>query len=75
MEKMSEQLDSGEPIDVIHLDFQEALDKVPHVRLLAKLEAMGIKETLLEWLTGRKQRVVINGMESDWKEVISGIPQ
>ena len=52
---------------------------MPHVRLLAKLEAIGIKGRLLgwikEWLTGRKQRVVINGMASDWEEVLSGIPQ
>jgi len=79
MEKVSEHLDSGEPVDVIYLDFQKAFDKVPHVRLLAKLEAIGIKGKLLgwikEWLNGRKQRVVINGMESDWEEVLSGIPQ
>ena len=79
MEKVSEQLDSGEPVDVIYLDFQKAFDKVPHVRLLAKLEAIGIKGRLFgwikEWLTGRKQRVVINGMASDWEDVLSGIPQ
>ena len=79
MEEVAEQLDRGEPVDVIYLDFQKAFDKVPHVRLLAKLEAVGIKGKLLgwikEWLTGRKQRVVINGMASDWEEVLSGIPQ
>ena len=66
-------------MDVIYLDFQKAFNKVPHVRLLAKLEAIGIKGRLLgwikEWLTGQKQRVVINGMASDWKDVLSGIPQ
>jgi hypothetical protein len=37
-------------VDVIYLDFQKAFDKVPHVRLLAKLEAVGIKGKLLDWI-------------------------
>ena len=28
-----------------------------------------------EWLNHRKQRVVLNGEESDWEEVVSGVPQ
>jgi ribonucleases P/MRP protein subunit RPP40 len=39
MEEVAEQLDSGEEVDVINLDFQKAFDKVRHVRLLAKLKA------------------------------------
>jgi hypothetical protein len=78
-EKVAEKLDSGEPVDVIYLDFQKAFDKVPHERLLSKLKAIGINGKLLrwirQWLTGRKQRVVINGVMSDWQEVLSGIPQ
>ena len=33
MEKVAEYLDSGEPVDVVFLDFQKAFDKVPHKRL------------------------------------------
>ena len=40
---------------------------------------IGINGNLLRWirqlLTGRKLRVVINGVMSDWQEVLSGIPQ
>ena len=35
-------LQSGLPVDVAYLDFQEAFDKVPHQRLLLKLKAHGI---------------------------------
>lgn len=79
MEKVAKYLDSGEPVDVIYLDFQKAFDKVPHMRLLARLEEIGITGKLLdwirEWLNGRKQRVVINGKASKWIEVDSGVPQ
>ena len=61
------------------MDFQKAFDKVPHKRLIVRLEEIGIKGKLLswikEWLNGRKQRVVINGKASQWKEVDSGVPQ
>ena len=38
MEKVAEELDSGEAVYVIFLDFYKAFDKVPHLRLIAKLE-------------------------------------
>ena len=79
VQKVAEYLDSGEPVDVIYLDFQKAFDTVPHKRLIARLEEIGIKGKLLnwikEWLKGRKQRVVINGKASQWIEVDSGVPQ
>jgi hypothetical protein len=46
-------------------------DRVWHRGLLFKLKKMGIVGNLLLWfkdyLTKRKQRVVINGKESSWK--------
>jgi ribonucleases P/MRP protein subunit RPP40 len=79
MEKIAEDLDSGEAVDVIYLDFQKAFDKVPHLRLLVKLKEIGVRGRVLdwiaEWLNGRKQRVVINGETSEWEDVLSGVPQ
>ncbi len=66
-------------VDVIYLDFQKAFDKVPHKRLLNKIKTHGITSNihawLEDWLTERKQRVVINGKVSDWRNVLSGVPQ
>ena len=67
------------PSDVIYLDFKKAFDTVPHKRLLIKLKAHGMGDELCSWienwLTNRKQRVVINGEASDWLKVTSGVPQ
>ena len=56
MEKVAEYLDSGEPVDVIYLDFQKAFDKVPHKRLIERLkEIAGVHGlaniSLMSWHT------------------------
>jgi hypothetical protein len=79
LDKWTSMLDNGTPVDVIYLDFSKAFDTVPHVRLLKKLEAYGISGDVKAWienfLTGRKQRVKVNGDFSDWNDVTSGVPQ
>jgi Reverse transcriptase (RNA-dependent DNA polymerase)/Endonuclease-reverse transcriptase len=79
LEKVTASLDNGEAVDVIYLDFAKAFDTVPHERLKKKLKAHGITGDLLKWiaawLDGRKQRVCLNGKESKWAEVLSGLPQ
>ena len=61
------------------LDFSKAFDKVPHQRLLLKLEHYGIRGTLQEWfksfLTDRSQVVVCDGKTSKSVVVTSGVPQ
>ena len=72
-------VDDHKAVDVIYLDFQKAFDKVPHKRLLNKVQSFGIDGKILawikDWLTNREQRVVLNGTFSDWKQVTSGVPQ
>ena len=66
-------------MDVVYLDFQKAFDKVPHQTLLLKLKAHGIGNDVTnwieEWLIHRNQRVIADGEISNWKSVLSGVPQ
>ena len=66
-------------VDVVYLDFEKAFDKVPHQRLLLKLKAHGIGNDVInwieKWLTHRRQRVIVDGEISNWKSVLSGVPQ
>ena len=65
--------------NLIIMDFAKAFDKVPHRRLLYKLRYYGIRGTTLEWITswlsGRSQKVVLDGQASDPVPVLSGVPQ
>ena len=79
LEEITKWIDEGSPVDIIYLDFQKAFDKVPHQRLLLKLKAHGIGDSITDWieqwLTDRRQRVVVDGEVSNWKSVLSGVPQ
>ena len=74
-----ESVASGKEVDAIFLDLSKAFDKVPHDLLLNKLEKCGIRGPLLSWsrsyLYHRKQRVVLQGVCSNWIPVTSGVPQ
>ena len=66
-------------MDVVFLDFRKAFDKVPHKRLMRKVRDLGIQGNVAawieNWLAGRRQRVIVNGVPSDSTAVISGVPQ
>lgn len=72
-------LDRGIETDVLYLDFSKAFDSISHVKLLLKLERFGVTGSMLDWfrnyLSNRKQRVVVEGVKSRWVPVISGVPQ
>ena len=69
----------GEAFDVIYIDFSKVFDSVGHERLLQKLEYMSIVWNLLNWirkfLSGRLQCVNVEGIRSNLKEVINGVPR
>ena len=79
IEHFAVHVDSGAQIDAILLDFSKAFDKVPHQRLIAKLAYYGIHGTLLDWvkdfLTNRSQKVILNNVNSNPSNVLSGVPQ
>ena len=64
--------------DLIIMDFAKAFDKVPHRRLLNKLDYYGIRGSthrwISSWLSSRSQ-LVLDGQMSDPVLVLSGVPQ
>ena len=66
-------------VDVILLDFAKAFDKVPHQRLLHKLDYYGVRNSTLCWIESylhhRKQSVLLDGTKSSEANVLSGVPQ
>jgi hypothetical protein len=66
-------------LDVVYIDFSKAFDSVVHKKLIFKLDSLGIKGRLLQWissfLTLRTQSVKVGNSLSDSVAVVSGVPQ
>lgn len=80
LQGIASRLRSGkDQVDVILLDFAKAFDKVPHQRLLYKLNYYGVRDDTLQWIQAfleqRKQQVLLEGCRSSQADVISGVPQ
>ena len=78
-QELLEGLDKKHQNDLIILDFSKAFDRVPHERLLRKLDHYGIRGSTHNWikgfLTDRTQQVLVEGAASENIPVISGVPQ
>ena len=76
---MYNSFDEGLEMRSVFLDISKAFDKVWHKGLLFKLSQNGISGNLLDllssFLSDRKQRVLLNGQTSEWRNVTAGVPQ
>jgi len=72
-------IENGEPTDVIYFDLSKAFDSVPHVKLINTLSSYGINGALLNWLTefimGRSFCVKVKNKLSLTHTIKSGVPQ
>lgn len=79
VDDLAEILDKRGRADLCIMDFSKAFDMVPHQRLLAKIDHLGIRGNTKSWikgfLTNRQQKVIIDGQSSTSSSVISGVPQ
>ena len=61
------------------MDFAKAFDKVPHRRIVYKLDYYGIRgsthKCITPWLSERSRKVVLDGQISDPIPVLSGVPK
>ena len=75
----STSFDCNPPYDIrgTFLDISKAFDNVRHKGLIFKLKSYGVDSSLLKsienYLTGRQQRVVLNGETSSSKNIPAGV--
>ena len=72
-------MESGMDVCAVFLDYRKAFDIVPHAPLMKKLQDIGLHTNLLAWLfdylTLRKQQVIVDGATSSQCTIVSGVPQ
>ena len=77
MQELFNKVSSGGQVDAMVLDFSKAFDKVPHTRLMSKLDYYGIRNNTHDWvqsfLNNRQQRVVLGGCWFSTASVLSGV--
>ena len=58
-------------------DISKVFDRVWRRGLITKLRSIGVEGNLLDWfisyLSCRKQRVIIEGVHSDWRNIEAGV--
>jgi ribonuclease P/MRP protein subunit RPP40 len=68
-----------QPLDILYFDFEKTFDRIPHPRLIHKLEHNGIRGMLLAWieafLSNRSFKVKVGNACSGKRPVVSGVSQ
>ena len=73
-------MDQGVPVGrSVSWTSRKFLNKESHEQLVLKMEGMGLEDEIMRWIenwvSDRRQRVVVNGVVSGWERVESGAPQ
>ena len=79
VDKISSNFDEKKYTVGVFLDLSKAFDTIDHTILINKLQCYGVRGSACNWfvsyLQNRKQYVVYNKTESDYKEMSCGVPQ
>ena len=77
--KIVAEVDDGQVVDAVYLDYSKAFDVLSHNILLEKLTSIGFCPIIINWirsfLCGRAMQVAVNGVSSEPRDVLSGVPQ
>ena len=70
---------NADHVRVISFDLKKAFDSVSHNIICKKLESTNINPYIINWianfLTDRRQRVIVNGIETNYMNINKGVPQ
>ena len=76
---VTREVDSGRMVETVFFDFAKAFDRIPHLRLIDRISAIGVSGSVLRWLDNflndRRQRVRVGTTVSELQNVTSGIVQ
>ena len=65
--------------DTVYLDLSKAFDRVSHQKLIHVLQFFQIDSQIILWLrdylSGRKQKTIVEGCYSEYQTITSGVPQ
>lgn len=79
IERIYASIDEGKSVSAVFLDLSKAFDRVPHGKLLKKMNLIGVRglayQLFESYLTNRSQFVVVNGVSSEALPVTIGVPQ
>ena len=79
MDKITHELEKGNFVLGVFLDYSKAFDCINHSILLQKLQYYGIRGVALDWfksyLSNRKQFVYFNDTKSNYRDITCGVPQ
>ena len=74
-----EAFDNGEIVILVLLDYSKAFDCANHDIILAKAQSLGFQDSALSllssYLSDRKQKIKLDGNESEWCTLLNGVPQ